>query len=124
MKKIFLLIVCGLCLFCCSKEPAEGVEKFSGKFSGSCEYVSSDGRSYHNVTVNVKVSSSGIKVNTVSGIALPTLNYNINQEYDTMIGGYFNDSRGYSSVNVYKSSLYLEYWPKNGDRYTLNLDKD
>ena len=118
------MIVCGLCAVCCSKESV-GIERFEGKFSGSCEYVSDTGRSYHNITIKVKVSSNEITVRSISGYSLPTLRYRITDEYDTKLGGYKNDSDGYSYIDLWENSLVIEYYPKGGgNRYRLDLDRD
>ena len=126
MKKILLLIFCGLSFICCSKESVEGIEKFEGKYSGTCEHISSNGGGHYNITVRVKISSNQIKINSISGFSLPTLYYNITDSGEYGVSGYFqNNSDGYSYVDIRGQSLSLEYYPpKGGDRYRLDLDKD
>ena len=129
MKKLLLLIVCGLCAVCCSKDSVSGVERFEGKFSGTCEYRPDDGSSSrHNITVSVNIKSNEIVVRSVSGFSIPTLRYNNYKEYETNVQAYINSDTAYSTIMISENSLYIDYREiRNGsvgDEYYLDLGKD
>ena len=129
MKKFLLLIVCGLCVVCCSKESADGIERFEGKYSGTCEYRPDEGSSSrHNITVSVKINSDQIVVRSVSGFSIPTIRYNNYKENKTNVQAYIKSNREYSTIMIGENSLHIDYKEiRNGsvgDEYYLDLGKD